>query len=261
MPGHSHQGRARVRPRARAQAARRGRLSRTVAGFPSSSCVVQPGWSDPETLTDQWAELGAPSARRARGGQAPLRRATWPTTADLCVTGWTADFPDPDGFFRGLFSDGRWPTSTATTRCSSCSRRHAPLTGPGRADAPLPRDRPPLGARAGRDPPARPTGGCCSLRRPWIDGVVAATRSGGRCLDQVVVSRQPASRALSSAASVPLPDEPEPVERQVGVDELDRRASAGRSARRARRLRSRGRRRRARRACASTMPSTWPAKP
>jgi ABC-type oligopeptide transport system substrate-binding subunit len=31
------------------------------------------------------------------------------TDEHLWVSGWTADYPDPDGFFRGLFEATRWP--------------------------------------------------------------------------------------------------------------------------------------------------------
>ncbi len=72
--------------------------------------VVTTTWADfAEALAAQWGELGA----RVR-----IRRShehLWAADLDddeLWLSGWTADYPDPDGFFRGLFSQSMasaWP--------------------------------------------------------------------------------------------------------------------------------------------------------
>ena len=92
--------RARARPRARAHAARRGRLP-GGRGCPSSSSSSPPGCATQTPLVEQWAGDRRPGRGRPQQDVhlgCDRRRAT-----DLWLTGWTADFPDPDGFFRGLF--------------------------------------------------------------------------------------------------------------------------------------------------------------
>jgi ABC-type transport system substrate-binding protein/class 3 adenylate cyclase len=59
-----------------------------------------------ELLTEQWAQLGARVTINARTTHL---WATDMTDEHMWVSGWTADYPDPDGFFRGLFEATRWP--------------------------------------------------------------------------------------------------------------------------------------------------------
>ena len=59
-----------------------------------------------ELLVEQWAALGARVTLTARTTHL---WATDMTDEHMWVSGWTADYPDPDGFFRGLFEATRWP--------------------------------------------------------------------------------------------------------------------------------------------------------
>jgi ABC-type transport system substrate-binding protein/class 3 adenylate cyclase len=104
MPGHSH----RVAPEFDLELARR---LLAEAGYPEGRglpeiVIAAPPWLDPpDALIEQWQALGA--RVRALPMPGPL------TPADLeavhCwFTGWTADYPDPDGFFRGFF-EVAWP--------------------------------------------------------------------------------------------------------------------------------------------------------
>ena len=75
-------------------------------GLPALTLLV-PDWLDqPETLVDQWTELGV--AVEVRRGGLSLCEADL-GDAQLFVAGWTADFPDPDGLFLGLYGGRDWP--------------------------------------------------------------------------------------------------------------------------------------------------------
>ena len=145
------QGRDRARSGARAAASRRGRAS-GWQGLPELELVV-PSWlAEPEAITDQWAQHLGGAWRRAPG----RRTSAWTTSIparDMFVTGWTADFPDPEGLFLGLLTRGFAPL-LPRRRDRRAARAGALPARPERAHAPLPRDRPHLGARAGRAGPA-----------------------------------------------------------------------------------------------------------
>jgi ABC-type transport system substrate-binding protein/class 3 adenylate cyclase len=104
MPGHSH----RVGPEYDLDAARRLLAD---AGYPDGRGLpelrmVVPRWLvEAERFAEQWAELGARVSIRHEP-----KSVVASTLEDehLWVQGWTADYPDPDGFFRGLFRMG-WP--------------------------------------------------------------------------------------------------------------------------------------------------------
>ena len=104
MPGHSH----RVAPDYDLELARR---LLAEAGYPDGRglpeiLIAAPPWLDPpDALVEQWEALGA--RVRALPSPAPLD----PRDVEevhCWFSGWTADYPDPDGFFRGLFEVG-WP--------------------------------------------------------------------------------------------------------------------------------------------------------
>ena len=65
----------------------------------------------------QWAELGA----TVEISETPKVTASGMKDEQLWISGWWADYPDPDGFFRGLFRVG-WPFYTTRTS-GSCSTR------------------------------------------------------------------------------------------------------------------------------------------
>ncbi|MGH3093299.1 MAG: ABC transporter substrate-binding protein, partial [Gaiellaceae bacterium] len=104
MPGHSH----RVGLEHDLEAARRlladagypeGRgLPELQLGLPKSFVF------DASFLTEEWAKLGA----RVRLTRIPGHDPSDVAGCDFWLTGWTADYPDPDGFFRGLFRS-EWP--------------------------------------------------------------------------------------------------------------------------------------------------------
>jgi ABC-type transport system substrate-binding protein len=154
-------------------------------GLPELELVV-PAWLlCPETITDQWAELGI--RVRVRHVSKHLCDTDLGETGDLYVTGWTADFPDPEGFFLGLLSDGHWPMvyrddelghlleqARATTEQGERMRLYHEIDRTWVRDqaaiVPLTYSRMLL------------------LRRPWIDGVVL-NPLGRTCLEQVMVNR------------------------------------------------------------------------
>jgi ABC-type transport system substrate-binding protein len=104
MPGHSH----RVAPDYDLELARR---LLAEAGYPEGRglpeiVLAAPPWLDPaEPLVEQWRALGA--RVRPLPSPAPLHPADL-EAAHCWFSGWTADYPDPDGFFRGFF-EVAWP--------------------------------------------------------------------------------------------------------------------------------------------------------
>lgn len=97
MPGHSHRAGPEydleLAQRLLAEAGHAG-----GSGLPELELCV-PGWLQATGgFVEQWAALGA----RVRVVAAADHRHP-PESSDLWFSSWTADYPDPDGFFRGLF--------------------------------------------------------------------------------------------------------------------------------------------------------------
>ncbi len=129
--------------------------------------------------------------------------------ADLWLSGWTADYPDPDGVFRGLFRES-WPfyrdeqIEEMLVEARSLGDQGERLrlyhevdrlwVSEHAAILPLSYSRAML------------------ARRPWIQGLGVTPLSKAR-LDEVVVRRE---------SGVQLPDEAEALEREERVDALDR---------------------------------------
>jgi ABC-type transport system substrate-binding protein/class 3 adenylate cyclase len=155
-------------------------------GLPELELVV-PAWlGHPETITDQWSELGIRT--RIRRGQKHVCDLDLGATADLYVTGWTADFPDPEGFFLGLFSDGHWPAVHKDDEVLELLERARAASDQGeRMRLYHEIDHTWVGQQAAIVPLTYSR--MLLLRRPWIEGVVL-NPLGRTCLEQVIVSRQ-----------------------------------------------------------------------
>jgi ABC-type transport system substrate-binding protein/class 3 adenylate cyclase len=109
MPGHTH----RVAPDYDLDLAKR---LLAEAGYPEGRGLpeltvlmggtLMAATSAAEQLTEHWAALGA----RVRVNAVDMHLwASHMTDEQMWVSGWTADYPDPDGFFKGLFQATDWP--------------------------------------------------------------------------------------------------------------------------------------------------------
>ncbi|MGH3006732.1 MAG: ABC transporter substrate-binding protein [Gaiellaceae bacterium] len=208
MPGHSH----RVGLEYDVERARRlladagypeGRgLPELELGVPKSSVF------DASFLVEEWAKLGARVRVTRTQGHDP------PDVAgcDLWLSGWTADYPDPDGFFHGLFRS-EWPFY----RDEDIDEMLAEARALGDQDERLRLyheiDRLWVAEHAGILPLSY--GRAMLLRRPWVAGLWASPLSRAH-LDEVVVRREEA------ASPVTVPDEPEALESEERVDPFDR---------------------------------------
>jgi peptide/nickel transport system substrate-binding protein/oligopeptide transport system substrate-binding protein len=103
MPGHSHRVGPPYDPElARDLLARAGHEG--GRGLPQVELAV-PDWLDGAAgeLLEQWKEvLGVDVHVRVIAWKGP-RHHEEVRSSHMWVAGWTADYPDPDGFFRGLF--------------------------------------------------------------------------------------------------------------------------------------------------------------
>ena len=106
---------------------------------------------------------------------------------DVWVCTWFADFPDPEGFFRGLVGDPTDPIVNDAETFARLDEARA-MPRPRRAAAPLLGGRPPDRGRRGADAADRATPARPLLRRPWVQGVWANALTPLR-LDQAVVER------------------------------------------------------------------------
>jgi ABC-type transport system substrate-binding protein len=164
---------------------------------------------DLDFLAEEWAKIGARVQVKRISGHDPPDIAG----CDFWVSGWTADYPDPDGFFRGLFRSG-WPFY----RDEEIDEMLAQARTLGDQDERLRLyhevDRLWVAEHAGILPLSY--GRAMLLRRPWVEGLWASPLSRAH-LDEVVVRR-----GEREASAVELPDEPETLEREERVDAFDR---------------------------------------
>ena len=181
MPGHSH----RVGPAYDVDLARR---LLAEAGYPDGRGLpelrlVVPDWLDAGPgLIAQWNEIGARiTPVSARSPMAP------PDTdaGHFWFTGWTADYPDPDGFFRGLFQVD-WPLYCDEGLEELLNRARSLTDADERMRLYHEIDRLWVAEHAAMLPIAYPR--CMLLRRPWIEGLATNPLSRAH-LDQVVVRR------------------------------------------------------------------------
>ena len=181
MPGHSHRiGLDYDLELARSLLAQAGHAD--GQGLPELE-LHYPAWLDPAPFVDQWSQLGA----RIRPVRADKHR--WiESSADggaLRITGWWADYPDPDGFFRGLL---RYEASIRDDEeVWEIAREARSLRDP-RARMQLYNDldRLLVAERALLLPISY--GRSMLVRRPWVENVWANPMSGAH-FDEVVVNR------------------------------------------------------------------------
>jgi oligopeptide transport system substrate-binding protein len=194
MPGHSH----RVAPVYDLDLARRlleeagypgGR------GLPELTLVVSQWGAFAEALAEQWAEIGATvNIRRVKGH-------LWASDLQgeqMWLSGWTADYPDPDGFFRGLFEATGWPFYLDEEIEDMLERARSLQDQSERMRIYHELDRLWIAEHAAILPLFY--GRTMLLSRPWVEGVWANPISKLQ-LDQVVVDRESvaAQRELDTA--------------------------------------------------------------
>jgi ABC-type transport system substrate-binding protein/class 3 adenylate cyclase len=119
-----------------------------------------------EALVEQFARLGV----RVRAEPVVYEPGTWTSsTAELWVSGWTADYPDPDGMFRGLVQHGLTPLYCDEEIEALLERARSMLDQDERLRLYHEIDRVWVGERAAMLPLAY--GRLVVIRRPWIEGV------------------------------------------------------------------------------------------
>jgi len=174
-------------------------------GLPELELIV-PHWLPGEPLARQWEEaLGA--RVNVHPARAPVESADV-AESHLWLTGWTADYPDPHGFFYGLFRSG-WPFYRDDELLELLAEARSLHDQGERMRIYHEIDRLWVGERAGILPVAYPR--ALLLRRPWITGLWATPLSRAH-MDEVVVAREPV------ASAVQVPDEPEAVEGEQRID-------------------------------------------
>ena len=182
MPGHSH----RVGPAYDLELARKLLAD---AGYPNGHglpelALVVPDWLDSApALVEQWAELGA---RVTVVPVAPHVDSRDLDGAHFWLAGWTADYPDPEGFFRGLF-ELAWPFYRDEDLHELLERARFVTDQDERMRLFHEVDRLWVSERAALLPISYPR--VMQLRRPWVEGLSANPLSRAQ-LDQVVVTRE-----------------------------------------------------------------------
>ncbi len=182
MPAHSH----RVAPEYDLE---RARALLDEAGYPGGKGLpelelVVPHWlAPPEHLVEQWKAIGA--RVRIRVARAPV---DWDQLEDshMWWTGWVADFPDPDGFFRGLLRT-EWPFYRDDDILELLDQGRSLRDQGERMRAYHEVDGLWVSERAAILPLAYPRS--MLLRRPWIEGLWASPLSRAH-LDTVVVGER-----------------------------------------------------------------------
>jgi ABC-type transport system substrate-binding protein len=157
-------------------------------GLPEIRMVV-PSWLQPvEPLVELWKPIGA---------RVEIATTKWHvdwevvTDAHMWWTGWTADYPDPDGFFRGLLLLGQWPFYRDDDILELLERARSLRDQGERMRLYHEIDHLWVGEHAAILPIAYPRS--ILLRRPWVEGLWASPLSRAH-LDTVVVGeREPAA--------------------------------------------------------------------
>jgi ABC-type transport system substrate-binding protein/class 3 adenylate cyclase len=210
MPAHSH----RVGPAYDIE------LARTLlaqAGHPEGRGLPEvefaaPHWLDGRPLVEQWETLGA--RIRIKTVRGPIDSCDV-QDSHLWLSGWTADYPDPDGFFRGLLKSG-WPFYRDEEITELLEQARSLQDQGERMRIYHEIDHLWVAEHAAILPIAYPR--ALLLRRPWVERLWANPLSRAH-LDEVVVVRE---REEERASAVELPDEPQPLQGEQRVDAFDR---------------------------------------
>jgi ABC-type transport system substrate-binding protein/class 3 adenylate cyclase len=209
MPGHSH----RIAPEHDVELSRRLLAEAGYAGgrgLPEVELAL-PAWLEPaDGFLEQWGELGARVRVRHVPGSVDVSDLQ---DAALWVTAWMPDYPDPDGFFRGLFRSG-WPFYRDEELEELLEQARSLHDQGERLRLYHEIDRLWISEHAAMLPISY--GRSMLVRRPWIEGLWANSLSKAH-LDEVVVGRED-----RESSAVELPDEPQALESEQRVDPVDR---------------------------------------
>jgi ABC-type transport system substrate-binding protein len=182
MPAHSH----RIAPDYDLE---RARALLDEAGYPGGKGLPEiellvPHWlQPPDALAEQWKAIGA--RVKIRVARAPIE-ATQLEGSHMWWTGWMADFPDPDGFFRGLLRQ-EWPFYRDDDILELLDQGRSLRDQSERMRAYHEVDRLWVSERAAILPLAYPRS--VLLRRPWVEGLWASPLSRAH-LDTVVIGER-----------------------------------------------------------------------
>jgi ABC-type transport system substrate-binding protein len=178
------------------------------AGYPGGKGLPElelrvPHWLQPlEPIAELWRPIGAkvnPVPKRAPVDWDDL------DDAHMWWTGWTADYPDPDGFFRGFLTLGQWPFYRDDDILELLEKGRSLRDQGERMRVYHEVDHLWVGEHAAILPIAYPRSSL--LRRPWVEGLWASPLSRAH-LDNVVIGERVKSEAEAGEPSAaPIPDE------------------------------------------------------
>jgi ABC-type transport system substrate-binding protein/class 3 adenylate cyclase len=209
MPAHSH----RVGPAYDVELAR---SLLDQAGYPNGNGLPEvefavPHWLDGGPIVEQWEAIGA--RVRIETVRGPIDSCDV-QDSHLWLSGWTADYPDPDGFFRGLLRSG-WPFYRDEEIAELLEQARSLQDQGERMRLYHEIDRLWVAEHAAILPIAYPR--ALLLWRPWVERLWANPLSRAH-LDEVVVVRE----REEAPSAIQLPDEPQPLEGEQRIDAFDR---------------------------------------
>ena len=153
-------------------------------GLPELELGVPTWVASVEPLLEAWQALGARVSVQPCTANHPMARDT-----HLTISAWKADFPDPDGFFRGLNQGGGWPFYRDDEIAALLDDARSVRDQTERIRLYQEIDRLWVTERTTILPLAY--GRRIILRRPWVQGVWASPLSRPH-YERVVVEREPA---------------------------------------------------------------------
>jgi ABC-type transport system substrate-binding protein/class 3 adenylate cyclase len=183
MPGHSHRIGLEYDPeRARAYLEQAGYPD--GKGFPEVNVLVPRDGRYFEALEEQWGALGVRIKETPTEGQRP-KPGHITEEHELWLSGWSADYPDPDGVFRGFLRLG-WPFYSDEELDELLERARSARDQGERLRLYHELDRLWVNEHAAIAPVSY--GRAMVVRRPWVKGVWVNPLQRAH-LDQVVVDR------------------------------------------------------------------------